>query len=95
MPAGVTEAPVREQYWATYAGEPCVQVLPAGQLATLRHVANSNRGAISLTPADPHEPDGPDWISIAAIDNLVKGASGQAIQCYNIAAGLEETVGLL
>jgi N-acetyl-gamma-glutamyl-phosphate reductase len=95
VPAGVSEAQVREQYCATYAGEAFVQVLPAGQFATLRHVANSNRCAISITPANPHEPDGPDYIVVAAIDNLVKGASGQAIQCYNIAAGLAETAGLI
>ena len=94
VPAGVSEAEVREQYCTTYAGEPFVQVLPAGQFATLRHVTHSNRCAISLTPANPHEPDGPDYIVVAAIDNLVKGASGQAIQCYNIAAGVEETAGL-
>ena len=95
VPHGVAEAQVREQYCTTYAGEPFVQVLPAGQLATLRHVTNSNRCAISITPANPHEPDGPDYIVVAAIDNLVKGASGQAIQCYNIAAGVEETAGLV
>ena len=95
VPAGVAEAQVREQYGTIYAGEPFVQVLPAGQFATLRHVTNSNRCAISITPANPHEPDGPDYIVVAAIDNLVKGASGQAIQCYNIAAGVEETAGLI
>ena len=95
VPAGVSEGMIREQYCTVYAGEPFVQVLPAGQLATLRHVTNTNRCAISLTQANPHEPDGPDYIIVAAIDNLVKGASGQAIQCYNIAAGIEETAGLL
>ena len=95
VPQGVTEAAIREQYCTVYAGEPFVQVLPAGQLATLRHVTNSNRCAISITPANPDEPDGPDYIIVAAIDNLVKGASGQAIQCYNIAAGVEETAGLI
>jgi len=95
VPQGVTEAAIREQYCTVYAGEPFVQVLPAGQLATLRHVTNSNRCAISITPANPDEPDGPDYIVVAAIDNLVKGASGQAIQCYNIAAGVEETAGLI
>jgi len=95
VPQGVTEAAIREQYCTVYAGEPFVQVLPAGQLATLRHVTNSNRCAISITPANPDEPDGPDYIIVAAIDNLVKGASGQAIQCYNIATGVEETAGLI
>ena len=76
---------MRALYCTVYAGEPFVQVLPAGQLATVRHVANSNRCAISITPADPDDADGPDYIVVAAIDNLVKGASGQAIQSYNVA----------
>jgi N-acetyl-gamma-glutamyl-phosphate reductase len=95
VPQGVSEADVRELYCTIYAGEPFVQLLPAGQLATVRHVANSNRCAISITAANPDEADGPDYIVVAAIDNLVKGASGQAIQCYNVAAGLPETLGLI
>lgn len=95
VPAGVTEAAIRQQYCAQYTNEPFVHVLPAGQFATLRHVTNSNRCAISITPANPHEVDGPDYIVVAAIDNLVKGASGQAVQCYNIAAGIEESAGLI
>jgi N-acetyl-gamma-glutamyl-phosphate reductase len=95
VPQGVSEADVRELYCTIYAGEPFMQLLPAGQLATVRHVANSNRCAISITPANPDEADGPDYIVVAAIDNLVKGASGQAIQCYNVAAGLPETLGLI
>jgi N-acetyl-gamma-glutamyl-phosphate reductase len=94
-PAGVSERQVRDLYAATYAGEPFIQLLPAGQLATLRHVALSNRCAVSITPANPDEPDGREYIIVATLDNLVKGASGQAIQCYNIAAGVEETAGLL
>lgn len=94
-PAGVTERQIRDLYAETYAGEPFIHLLPAGQLATLRHVTNTNRCAISITPADPGEPDGPDYIVVATIDNLVKGASGQAIQCFNLAAGLDETAGLL
>lgn len=95
VPAGIGEAAIREQYCTTYAGEPFVQVLPAGQLASLRHVTSSNRCAISLTPANPGDPDGTDYIVVATIDNLVKGASGQAIQCYNIAAGIDESAGLI
>jgi len=95
VPAGVTEQQIRDLYTTTYAGEPFVQVLPAGQLATLRHVTYSNRCAISITPDNPGEPDGRHYIVVAAIDNLVKGASGQAIQCFNIAAGIDETAGLI
>ncbi len=95
VPVGVSHADVRELYCTIFAGEPFVHVLPPDQLATVRHVANSNRCAISITPANPDDLDGPDYIIVAAIDNLVKGASGQAIQCFNVAAGLPETMGLI
>ena len=95
VPAGVTEQAVRDLYAETYSGEPFIHVLPAGQIATLRHTTYTNRCAISITPADPRQPDGPDYIIIATLDNLVKGASGQAIQSLNISLGLDETLGLL
>ena len=80
VPAGVSDADVRELYCTIYAGEPFIHLLPPGQMATLRHVAYSNRCAISITPANPDDVDGPDYIVVATIDNLIKGASGQAIQ---------------
>jgi N-acetyl-gamma-glutamyl-phosphate reductase len=92
---GVTEQQVRDLYAETYLGEPFIHLLPAGQIATLRHVAHTNRCAISITPANPAQPDGPDYIVVATEDNLIKGASGQAIQAFNIAAGLDETLGLV
>lgn len=95
VPAGVTEQAIRDLYAETYAGEPFIHLLPAGQIASLRHTVHTNRCAISITPTDPAQPDGTDYIIVATLDNLVKGASGQAIQCLNIAAGLDETLGLL
>jgi N-acetyl-gamma-glutamyl-phosphate reductase len=95
VPDGVTETDVRLLYAETYAGEQFIHLLPAGQTATLRHTTYTNRCAISLTPADPGQQDGPDYIICATLDNLLKGASGQAIQNFNIALGLDETMGLL
>jgi N-acetyl-gamma-glutamyl-phosphate reductase len=95
VPEGVTEQMIRDLYTETYAAEPFIHLLPAGQLATLRHTSYTNRVAISIMPTDPTQPDGTDYIIVATLDNLVKGASGQAIQNFNIAAGLEETAGLL
>ena len=95
VPAGVTEQQIHDLYAATYAGEPFIQVLAPGQLATLRHVTHSNRCAISITPDNPGDPHGTNYIVVATIDNLVKGASGQAIQCFNIAVGIDETAGLI
>ena len=53
VPQNVSEADIRGLYCTLYAGEPFVHVLPADQLATVRHVASSNRCAISITPAIP------------------------------------------
>jgi len=77
-------------YREAYADEPFVRVLDVGQLATLRHVVYTNQCAISLTPVE-----GTDLlILVSCIDNLVKGASGQAVQNMNIMLGLEEWLGL-
>jgi N-acetyl-gamma-glutamyl-phosphate reductase len=95
VPKGVSEAQIRELYAEEYADEPFIHLTPAGQQATLRHTTCTNRCAISITPADPTEKEGSDYIIVATLDNLLKGASGQAIQNFNIAVGLDETAGLL
>lgn len=92
---GVTESEIRSAYAETYSREPFIHVLPAEQMATLRHTVNTNRCAISITPVDPDHRDGTEYIITASEDNLLKGASGQAIQNFNIAVGIEETTGLL
>jgi N-acetyl-gamma-glutamyl-phosphate reductase len=92
---GVTEQEIRQRYSETYADEPFVHLLPAGQLASLRHTTHTNRCAISITPTNPQQPNGNSYIIVASEDNLIKGASGQAIQNFNIAVGLKETDGLL
>lgn len=77
-------------YEQTYTHEPLVDVLPAGEQATLRHVVRKNNCAISLTPVTER------YLHITSVtDNLRKGASGQAVQCFNIMFGFEETTGLL
>jgi N-acetyl-gamma-glutamyl-phosphate reductase len=76
-------------YQEVYAGEPFVHVLPPGQLASLAHVVRTNRCAISFAEAG-----GGDFVIVSAIDNLVKGASGQALQAMNVMFGLDETMGL-
>jgi N-acetyl-gamma-glutamyl-phosphate reductase len=75
---------------AAYSGEPFIQVLPSGSLATLAHTVNTNRVALSAASAGaPGE-----LILITSIDNLIKGASGQAVQNMNAMFGLDETLGL-
>jgi N-acetyl-gamma-glutamyl-phosphate reductase len=88
LAGGWQEKEIRNLYRTTYQNEPFVQVLPAGELATLAHVTYTNRCAISLTFAA-------DMLIItAATDNLVKGAAGQAVQNMNVMFELEEGTGL-
>lgn len=77
-------------YEEWYADEPFVDVLPAGMFPQTRTVKGANRCQISL-----QIPQGRDTVVVmAAIDNLVKGASGQAVQNMNIMLGLPEDMGL-
>jgi N-acetyl-gamma-glutamyl-phosphate reductase len=76
-------------YRQVYAGEPFVHVLPAGQLASLAFVRETNRCAISFAEVGEDE-----FIVVSTIDNLLKGASGQLVQCMNLMFGLDETTGL-
>jgi len=79
-------------YQAAYAGEPCV-LITAGALPSLQDVVYRNRVAIGVAPV--HNVRRPRLTVIAAIDNLVKGAAGQAIQNMNLMLGFEETTGLV
>jgi N-acetyl-gamma-glutamyl-phosphate reductase len=87
---GWTEAAVRQLYRESYDKEPFLHLLPAGMLATLAHVNHTNRCALSLTPAGDEM-----LIVVSAIDNLIKGAAGQAVQNMNALFGLSETAGLV
>jgi N-acetyl-gamma-glutamyl-phosphate reductase len=72
-----------------YRGEPFIRLLPAGEAPQTRHVSGSNFCDIGMAVV------GSTLILLSAIDNLVKGASGQAVQNMNIMLGLDETLGLL
>ncbi len=77
-------------YECWYADEPFVDVLPAGTLPQTRTVRGANRCQIAV--AVPQHRD--TVVVMATIDNLVKGASGQAVQNMNIMLGLPEAMGL-
>jgi N-acetyl-gamma-glutamyl-phosphate reductase len=73
-----------------YAGEPFVDVMPAGALPDTRSVRASNMLRIAV-----HRPAGTDLVVVLVVeDNLVKGAAGQAIQNMNLMFGLPESTGL-
>lgn len=81
---------VRSAYQEAYRREPFVTILKDGEYANTRNVRLSNNCHISL-----HEDSHTGKLIIcSAIDNMIKGAAGQAIQNMNLALGLEETMGL-
>ncbi len=90
LPGELSQESVRDLYAKRYRSEPFVRLLPSGQLPTLAHAVHTNLCVIGLQPAD----DRGNWIVMASEDNLVKGASGQALQNMNIMFGLPETTGL-
>lgn len=74
---------------AAYEGSPFVR-LTGADLPEIKHVAHTNFCDIGWRVDRP----GGQLVMVAVIDNLVKGASGQAIQNFNVAFGLDETLGL-
>ena len=82
---------VHEALAATYAEEPFLQVLPFGQHPSTRHIRGSNFCHIGVV-AD--RIPGRAFV-VAALDNLTKGSSGQALQNANLMLGEEETAGLM
>ena len=76
---------------SAYRDEFFVKVLPCGTLSDTKHVTRTNFCEIGHTYDEHTE----KVIITSTIDNLTKGASGQAVQCMNILCGLEETEGLI
>lgn len=72
-----------------YAREPLIRLYPEGEFPEVKHVAHTNFCDIGWRQHDL------DLIIVSTIDNLGKGAAGQAVQNMNVMLGLEETLGLL
>jgi N-acetyl-gamma-glutamyl-phosphate reductase len=87
---GAAETDTRACFEASYGREPFVDLLPPGQWPRTRAVATTNRAQVAVA-TDRRTGRA---VAAASIDNLVKGAAGQAVQCANVALGLEETAGL-
>ena len=90
LSAGTTEAHLREALHAAYDDEPFVHVLPEGTWPTTAATLGSNSAHLQVA-ADRHSGRA---VVVAVLDNLVKGAAGQAIQNANLVLGLGETAGL-
>src|SRR3990167_5108000 len=84
------EMDLRGLFEQRYADEPFVDVMPAGSHPETRSVRGANRCRIAV-----HRPQGGDTVVVlSVIDNLVKGAAGQAVQNMNILFGVDERLGL-
>lgn len=84
------EVDLQALFESAYDGEPFVDVLPAKSHPDTRSVRSANTCRIAV-----HRPqDGDTVVVLSVIDNLVKGAAGQAVQNMNLMFGFEETAGL-
>ena len=88
---GVTAEQVRAAYQGRYEREPFVRLCPAGNYPATQHIRGSNFCDLGFKV----EARTGRIVVLAAIDNLVKGAAGQAVQNLNLLCGLPETRGLL
>jgi N-acetyl-gamma-glutamyl-phosphate reductase len=82
---------VEALYRQFYAGRPMVRIMPAGSLPELQHVSHTNFCDIGFAL----DPAGERLIIVSCLDNLGKGAAGQAVQNLNGMRGYPETAGLL
>ncbi len=81
---------IRATFEAAYADAPLVEFLPAGKVARIKQVAHKNTAVVAVS-------EGADNLVVitSALDNLRKGAAGEAVQAFNLMMGLPETAGLL
>jgi N-acetyl-gamma-glutamyl-phosphate reductase len=86
-----TPSGVEKLYREFFANRPMVRIWPAGSLPELQHVANTNFCDLGFVL----DPQGKRLIVVSCLDNLGKGAAGQAIQNLNLMLGIEEQTGLL
>ena len=86
---GIAESAIERALTDAYAESAFVR-LTGSELPEIKHVAYTNFCDIGWRV----EPDGRQVVLVACIDNLVKGAAGQAIQNFNVAFGFDETAGL-
>ena len=86
-----TAGAIESLYREFFAGKPLVRIWPAGKFPELQHVTNSNFCDIGFVL----DKDRQRLILISCLDNLGKGAAGQAIQNLNLMLGIDEQTGLL
>ena len=87
---GVDLAAVRDAYASAYDTEPFVHLLPEGQWPQTQSVLGSNAVQLQVTVDERVR----RLVAVAVVDNLAKGTAGAAVQCMNLALGLDEATGL-
>ncbi|WP_295818491.1 N-acetyl-gamma-glutamyl-phosphate reductase [uncultured Microbacterium sp.] len=87
---GVTDAEIRSAWESAYGGETFVHLLPEGQFPRTADVLGANTALVGLAVDRAAN----RVVVVTAVDNLVKGTAGAAIQSMNIALGLPEATGL-
>ena len=86
----VSAEEAHETYAKAYADEPFVHVLPPGQWPQTQSVTGSNAVHVQVTVDEAAR----RLVAVGAVDNLAKGTAGAAVQCMNLALGLDEGTGL-
>ncbi|AQT80250.1 N-acetyl-gamma-glutamyl-phosphate reductase [Mycolicibacterium litorale] len=87
---GASSSQIRSAYEKAYGSEPFIHLLPEGQLPRTGSVIGSNAAQLAVAV----DPDAGVLVAVCAIDNLVKGTAGAAVQSMNLALGWPETEGL-
>ncbi len=91
IPAVLSTEDLTEIFQKSYRDEPLVKVLRNNSIATFQHTINTNMCVMSVKKVE----NSPYAIVVSSIDNLGKGAAGQAVQNFNVMFGIEETEGLI
>lgn len=90
LAGAVTAEQAYAAYATAYADEPFVHVLPSGQWPQTQSVLGSNAVHVQVTVDEAAA----RLVAVGVVDNLAKGTAGAAVQCMNLALGLDETTGL-
>ena len=81
---------IRDLYESYYKDSPNVTIMRNGQVPDIKSIKKTNNCHISVNHSNIEN----QVIVISSIDNLVKGAAGQAIECYNLMNGFSQSTGL-
>ena len=82
---------IRDLYDSFYKDSPNVSIMRPGEVPDIKSIANTNNCHISVN----HSNIANQIVVISSIDNLVKGAAGQAVECYNLMYGFDQSTGLV